>query len=69
MLSFHGQQPYTGLKFAFRYRKEYVPGCSCKQAEYDPTVETQEKKKAEVSPPLGPPNGPPGAGVKIGAKK
>jgi hypothetical protein len=69
MLSFHGQQPYTGLKWAFRYRKEYVPGCSCKQVEYDPTVETQEKKKAEVSPPLGPPNAPPGAGVKIGAKK
>jgi hypothetical protein len=75
MLSFHGQQPYTGLKWAFRYRKEFVPGCSCKQAEYDPTVETQEKsekiekKKAEALPPQAPPGGPPTAGLKIGAKK
>ena len=28
--------PYTSLKSAFRYRKEYVQGCSCKQAEYKP---------------------------------
>ncbi len=28
------QQPYTSLKSAFRYRKEFVQGCSCKQAEY-----------------------------------
>ncbi len=30
------QQPYTRLKFAFRYRKEYVQGCSCKAADYVP---------------------------------
>lgn len=30
------QEPYTKLKSAFRYRKEYVAGCSCKQAEYTP---------------------------------
>ena len=29
-------EPYTKLKSAFRYRKEYVAGCSCKQAEYTP---------------------------------
>jgi hypothetical protein len=72
MLSFSSQQPYTSLKWAFRYRKEYVPGCSCKQAEYDPVVETQEKsdkRKAEAPPPSGLPSGPPGAGLKIGAKK
>jgi hypothetical protein len=72
MLSFHGQQPYTSLKWAFRYRKEFVPGCSCKQAEYDPAAETQEKlekKKAEAPTPLGPPGGPPGTGLKIGAKR
>ena len=28
--------PYTQLKTAFRYRKEYVNGCSCKVAEYKP---------------------------------
>jgi hypothetical protein len=28
--------PYKQLKTAFRYRKEYVNGCSCKMAEYQP---------------------------------
>jgi hypothetical protein len=28
--------PYTQLKSAFLYRKEYVNGCSCKMAEYQP---------------------------------
>lgn len=35
-VSVNGQQPYTSLKSAFRYRKEFVQGCSCKQAEYVP---------------------------------
>jgi hypothetical protein len=50
MVSVGSQQPYTSLKVAFRYRKEYVAGCSCKQAEYKPGVE----KKAEVQTPAGP---------------
>src|SRR5690606_5965028 len=29
-------EAYTHLKTAFRYRKEYVQGCSCKVAEYVP---------------------------------
>jgi hypothetical protein len=29
-------EPYAKLKTAFRYRKEYVQGCSCKEAEYKP---------------------------------
>jgi hypothetical protein len=29
-------EPYTQLKTAFRYRKEFVSGCSCKQAEFVP---------------------------------
>lgn len=33
-MSFRTQQPYTSLKTAFRYRKELVRGCSCKEAEY-----------------------------------
>lgn len=28
--------PYKQLKTAFRYRKEYINGCSCKMAEYQP---------------------------------
>ncbi len=34
------QEPYTRLKTAFRYRKEYVQGCSCKEAEYLPPAGT-----------------------------
>ena len=32
------QTAYTSLKTAFRYRKEYVQGCSCKEAEYVPAA-------------------------------
>ena len=44
------QEAYTKLKFAFRYRKEYVNGCSCKTAEYVPADGTAPKK-AENSLP------------------
>ncbi len=40
------QEPYTKLKFAFRYRKEYVNGCSCRSADYVPP-EGEADKKAE----------------------
>ena len=30
--------PYTQLPNAWRYRKQLVAGCSCKQAEYDPAA-------------------------------
>ncbi len=33
-VAFRSQEPYTSLKSAFRYRKELVRGCSCKEAEY-----------------------------------
>ena len=36
MVSRRSQQPYTALRSAFRYRKEYVAGCSCKASEYIP---------------------------------
>ena len=45
-LSASAQQPYTSLKSAFRYRKEFVPGCSCKQAEYKQSTD----KKADLQP-------------------
>jgi hypothetical protein len=44
------QEAYTKLKFAFRYRKEYVNGCSCKTAEYVP-ADGAAPKKAENSLP------------------
>jgi hypothetical protein len=45
MVSVGTQQPYTSLKSAWRYRKEFVSGCSCKAAEYQPA---QLDKKAEA---------------------
>ncbi len=35
MVSLNGQA-YSDLPNAWRYRKEYIKGCSCKQTEYDP---------------------------------
>ena len=62
MVSFGTQQSYTSLKTAFRYRKEFVHGCACKRAEYNPDVE--KEKKAEAPAPA-----PPTSGVRVGAKK
>ena len=45
------QQPYTSLKSAWRYRKEFVQGCSCKEAEYVPAQGSGEKK-ADAAPAL-----------------
>lgn len=48
------QEPYTKLKTAFRYRKEYVQGCSCKQAEYVPEPgnggQAPADRRAEAAP-------------------
>jgi hypothetical protein len=63
MMSVSGQ-PYTSLKSAFRYRKEYVPGCSCKQAEYKPELDKSLPKKAELQP-ASPPS--PQPKVRLGA--
>lgn len=54
------QEPYTHLKSAFRYRKEYVNGCSCKEAEYVPANASAEKKADGTSV------GTPGAPVRQG---
>lgn len=35
-ISHKTRQPYTTLRTAFRFRKEYVSGCSCKAAEFTP---------------------------------
>ena len=66
MVSVGDQRPYTSLKSAFRYRKEYVQGCSCKQAEYD---QKALEKRAEAPPAAAPTAQPPPAGVRVGAKK
>jgi hypothetical protein len=55
MVSVTSQAPYTSLKSAWRYRKEFVSGCSCKAAEYQPQ-EPGKEKKAEA--PAATPGGP-----------
>ena len=49
MVSYSSRAPYTDLKEAFLYRKKYVDGCSCKQAEYVP----QTPIPGEPAPPAG----------------
>jgi hypothetical protein len=44
------QEPYTTLKTAFRYRKELVPGCSCKEAEFVPPNAPQGTPQSTPSP-------------------
>jgi hypothetical protein len=52
---------YMDLPVALRFRKEYVTGCSCKQAEYNPTEIEASNKKAEVDPNAKPGKGKPTA--------
>lgn len=46
-VSVKSQSNYTQLKTAFRYRKEFVNGCSCKEAEFTPGA---GEKKADAGP-------------------
>lgn len=46
-VSHKSKQTYTTLRTAFRYRKEFVSGCSCKQAEYLPQGTPAADKRAE----------------------
>lgn len=48
-VALRSQEAYSKLKFAFRYRKEVVNGCSCKTAEYVP-ADGSAPKKAENAP-------------------
>ncbi len=68
-ISHKTRQPYTTLRTAFRFRKEFVNGCSCKAAEFvppgtsvpGPAVGTERRAEAASSaggqapPPAGPP--------------
>jgi hypothetical protein len=55
MTAMRTQEPYTQLKTAFRYRKEYVAGCSCKQAEYVPQTPMPGQPAAAQSGAAGAP--------------
>jgi hypothetical protein len=50
MVSVNSQQPYTSLKSAWRYRKEFVQGCSCKEAEYNAQQAGDRKAEAPATP-------------------
>ena len=54
---------YMDLPVALRFRKEYVKGCSCKQAEYNPTEIEASNKRAEADATGQPANGKPTAAV------
>lgn len=45
--------PYTQLKTAFRYRKEYVQGCSCKMAEFVPEAGAPQQQGSLTQRPDG----------------
>ncbi len=47
-LSAKNQSAYMSLRTAKRYQKEYVQGCSCKQADYTPSPADRGDRKAET---------------------
>ncbi len=53
MVGVSSNLPYTELKSAFRYRKEYVQGCSCKVAEFLP--QSQAPQQSGQAPAATPP--------------
>ncbi|MEO1204841.1 MAG: DUF2865 domain-containing protein [Pseudomonadota bacterium] len=48
MVAVGDSKPYTQLGTAFKYRKEYVQGCSCKQAEYIPQSEAPPNQQGAL---------------------
>ena len=48
---------YMDLPVALKYRKEYVKGCSCKQAEYNPTEIEAPTSTPKPTPPAKPAKG------------
>lgn len=57
---------YMDLPVALRYRKEFVKGCSCKQAEYNPTDIMAANKQAGIETAPMPPAAPPPATAPAG---
>jgi Protein of unknown function (DUF2865) len=54
-VSMKTKQAYKSLRTAFRYQKEYVQGCSCKQAEYVPGTQPPERRAEVPVAPAQPP--------------
>ncbi len=51
MVSTQTRQLYTELKTAFRYRKEYVKGCSCKASEYQADASSPDSvRRSDLAP-------------------
>lgn len=70
MVAVNSSEPYTKLPTAFRYRKEYVKGCSCKMAEYvaPGAAGPQSKPGQAMAPPAaGSQDGAPGAAAQTGS--
>jgi len=57
MVGVRNQEPYTNLKSAFVYRKQFIQGCSCKQSEYVPQTPMPPDRRADAkaAPPPAPP--------------
>lgn len=49
MVAFRTRERIQALKSAFRFKKEYVQGCSCKTAEYLPSAVTPDRR-ADAQP-------------------
>ncbi len=52
------RQPYTTLRTAFRFKREFVSGCSCKSTEFTPTPEAgpgagSSGRRADAPPSAG----------------
>ena len=50
MVSLDGRA-YNDLPAAWRYRKEFVKGCSCNQTDYDPTLLAQSDNQGTGAAP------------------
>lgn len=47
-----GGQPYSNHPNAWKYRKEFVKGCSCKLTEYNPSeIENKSTDRTDLAPP------------------
>jgi hypothetical protein len=53
------KQVYSSLKVAFLYRNKFLPGCSCKQAEYLPSGGTDRRADAAPGGAAAPAAAPP----------
>lgn len=71
MVSSDGSRAYANLPNAWRYRKQFVKGCSCKENEYDPAeiAAADEKAQNEALAGQGGVAQPPGDGSQFADEK